>query len=341
MRRRTLFLMSLPGLSGCLKPAPNRLNVFNWSNYIAPGTLQSFTRETGIEVRYAVYESNEEMLARVLSGNSGWDVVFPTNYFVGPMRAMNLLAPVDHARLGNLAALDPLFARPSWDPGLQWCTPYMWGSSGILADSRIHPAPTAWSHLWEDRWRGAITMLDDPGEVLGAALFKLGYSLNDDSEPHLRQAQLEARKQKPLLRAYLNAEVRDQIVAGDLKACQLWATTSQQAIDAAPHLRYHYPAEGFPLYADCAVVLRESRRSAQAHQFLNFLLRPEVAASIVIHSRTATANGEARRKLPAEIRELPALYPDAATLSRGEWFATLPPRAQRLRDRLWTEIKSA
>jgi spermidine/putrescine transport system substrate-binding protein len=340
MKRRTLFFLALSGVAGCRRRPANRLNVFNWSNYIAPDTLEGFTRETGIFVRYSVYESNEEMLARVLSGNSGWDVVFPTNYYIGPMRAMNLLAELDRGRLRNAPALDPLFARPSWDPELRWCMPYMWGSSGILADRRIEPAPRSWASLWESRWSGGITMLDDPSEVLGAALKKLGYSLNDADEGHLRAAQGEARRQKPLLRAYLNAEVRDQMVAGDLKACQLWATTAQQAIDAAPHLRFHYPEEGYPLYADCAVLLRESRRAEQAHLFVNYLLRPEVAARIVAHSRTATANGEARRILPAEIRALATLYPDEQTLQRGEWFATLPPEAQRLRDRLWTEIKA-
>jgi spermidine/putrescine transport system substrate-binding protein len=340
VRRRTLFFLALPGAAGCLRAPALRLNVFNWSNYIAPDTLSRFTRESGIAIRYSVYESNEEMLARVLSGNSGWDVVFPTHYYIEPMRSLNLLAPLDHSRLRHLDALDPLFARPSWDPELHWCLPYMWGSSGILADRRVQPEPAAWASLWEERWRGAITMLDDPSEVLGAALKKLGYSLNETAEPRLREAQAEARKQKPLLRAYLNAEVRDQIVAGDLRACQLWATTAQQAIDAAPHLHYFYPVEGFPLYADCAVVLRESRRPELAIQFLNYLLRPETAAHIVQHSRTATANAAARLLLPAQIAGLPTLYPDSATLARGEWFATLPPAAQRLRDRLWTEIKA-
>lgn len=340
-RRRTLFLLGAPGLAGCLKSPAPRLNVFNWSNYIAPDTLDRFTRETGITVRYAVYESNEEMLARVLSGNSGWDVVFPTHYFLGPMRTMNLLAPLDHERIGNLAALDPMFAQPHWDPRLEWGVPYMWGSSGVLANSRAARGPLDWASLWEGRWRGRITMLDDPGEVLGAALKKLGHSLNETDEGRLRAAQREALRQKPLLRAYLNAEVRDQAVAGDILACQLWATTAQQAIDAAPHLAYHYPREGYPLYADCAVILRESRRQELAHRFIDFLLRPPVAAAIVTHSRTATANGEARRLLDRATVELKTLYPDAETLARGEWFATMPPAAQRLRDRLWTELKSA
>jgi spermidine/putrescine-binding protein len=186
-----------------------------------------------------------------------------------------------------------------------------------------------------------MTMLDDPAEVLGACLKLDGRSINATGEAELRQAQGLAVKQKPLLRAYLNAEVRDQMVAGDLAACHSWATTAQQAIDAAPALKFVYPAEGFPLYADCAVILRESRKADLAHRFIDFLTVAEVAADIVSHSRSATANGAARRILPTADSALETLYPAAKTLERGEWFATMPPPAQRLRDRIWTEIKSS
>ena len=138
--------------------------------------------------------------------------------------------------------------------------------------------------------RNRITMLDDPAEVLGACLKKLGYSLNSGRPAELEQARREAIAQKSLLRAYLNAEARDQLVSGDIKAAQLWATTSQQAMDAAPTLDFVYPAEGFALYADNAAVLRESRRERLAHEFLDYLLRPDVAADIVKATRTATAN---------------------------------------------------
>ncbi len=339
--RRTLFFLGLSGLAGCTRGNALRLNVFNWSNYVGDDTLARFEARTGIHVRYAIYESNEEMLARVMTGNSGWDVAFPSNYFIEPMREMGLLAALDGARLPNLRHLDELFQRPVWDPQLAWCMPYMWGSSGILYDSRLPNRPEAWADLWTPRLQGRVTMLDDPAEVFGAALKKLGLSLNSSGETELRRAQAEAVRQKPLLRAYLNAEVRDQTVAGDIAACQLWATTAQQAIDAAPHLTYAYPREGFALYADCAVILRESRRAELAHTFLNYLLEPEVAAGIVRVSRTATANGAARRMLPAPVSGLRTLYPDAETLARGEWFRALPAAAQRLRDRLWTELKSA
>lgn len=340
-RRKTLFFLGLTGAAGCSRGNRLRLNVFNWSNYVGENTLPAFEAETGIRVRYAVYESNEEMLARVMTGNSGWDLVFPSNYFIGPMREMELLAPLDHARLGQLGNLDPIFQKPEWDPGLRWSMPYMWGSSGILYNTRSGPSPQTWAELWTPRFQGRMTMLDDPAEVFGAALKKLGRSLNSSSDTDLRSALQEALRQKPLLRAYLNAEVRDQIVAGDIAACQTWATTAQQAIDAAPHLRYVYPLEGYALYADCAALLRESRRADLAHQFLDYLLRAEVAAGIVSYSRTATANAVARTRIPGAISSLKTLYPDAETMARGEWFAPLAAQAQRLRDRLWTELKSA
>jgi spermidine/putrescine transport system substrate-binding protein len=339
MNRRT-FLMSVAGAAGCAGRR-FRLNVLNWSVYIPPEVLRLFESETGIQLRYSVYESNEEMLARVMSGNSGWDVVFPTHYYIQPMREMRLLARLDTNRLRNLGNLDGAFRRPVWDPNLEWCVPYMWGATGILSNSRLAPAPKTWSDLWLNRYQGRLTMLDDAVEVFGAALKTLGRSWNGQSEDDLRAAQQQALRQKPLLRAYLNAEVRDQVVSGDIAAAQLWATTAQQAIDAAPHLQFVYPEEGFGLYADNTVVLRESRRADLALRFIDFLLRAEISADIVRGCRTATANGAARALLANEIRALPTLYPAPGTLERGEWMATSTVSVQRLRDRLWTELKSA
>ncbi len=340
MRRRTLLAACAAGL-GCAPDRRPRLNVFNWSSYVAPGTIPGFEAECGARVRYALYESNEEMLARVMSGNSGWDVAFPSNYVIAPLRENGLLAPLRHGWLGNLDGLEKRFRAPAWDPNLDWSVPYMWGAAGILYNRRLIPPPARWADLWREDLRGRLTMLDDPAEVLGACLIMLGHRLNSRHEAELRAAQREAIAQKRLLRAYLNAEVRDQAVAGDVLAAQLWATTAQQAIDASPSLEFAYPAEGFSLYADNAVVLRESGRSELAHRFINYLLRAEVAAAIVVASRTATASAAAMTLLPAAIRDSPTLYPPAEVLARGEWFETLPAATQRLRDRLWTEIKSA
>jgi spermidine/putrescine transport system substrate-binding protein len=315
--------------------------VYNWSAYVAPETIPGFEAEFGVRVRYATYESNEEMLAKVLTGNSGWDVVFPTHNRLEPMRAYGLLAQVRHEWLPGIGNLDPRFRAPAWDPELQWGVPYMWNGTGIVYNRSVQPAPTRWADLWSAGLKGRLTMLDDPEDMLGACLKKLGLPFSATSPDQLRRAEQEAIAQKPLLRAYLNAEVRDQLVAGDVLAAQLWSTTAQQAIEAAGHLAFAWPAEGFPFYCDCAVILRESRRQRLAHQFLDYLLRPKVSAAIVQSTRTATANSAAHSLLPEAVRNNPALYPPADIFQRGEWPRTLPPATQRLRDRIWTEIKSS
>jgi len=308
---------------------------------VAPETIPNFEAEFGVRVRYATYESNEEMLAKVLTGNSGWDVVFPTHNRLQPMNSYGLIAPLRHEWLTGLDHLGDNFHAPAWDPQLRWGVPYMWNGTGIAYNQSVQPAPTRWADLWDTRLRGRLTMLDDPEDMLGACLKKIGLDFDTTDADGLRRAEREAIAQKPLLRAYLNAEVRDQLVAGDVLAAQLWSTTAQQAVDAAPRLTFVYPAEGFPLYCDCAVVLRESRRQRLAHQFLDYLLRPSVSAAIAQYTRTATANASAQALLPAATRDNPTLYPPTAIFRRGDWPQALPPAAQRLRDRIWTEIKSA
>jgi spermidine/putrescine transport system substrate-binding protein len=340
MNRRH-FIFGAAGLAGCARDSRPRLNVYNWSAYIAPETIPAFEAEFGARVRYATYESNEEMLTKVITGNSGWDIVFPTHTRLEPMRANGLLAPLDHAALPGLANLDARFRAPAWDAGLAWAVPYMWNGTGIVYNKSLHPAPARWADLWSPALKGRLTMLDDPEDMLGACLKKLGLSFSATDPDQLHRAEREAIAQKPLLRAYLNAEVRDQLVAGDVLAAQLWSTTAQQAIDAAPQLAFAYPAEGFPFYCDCAVILRESRRGELAHKFLNFLLRPAISAQIVQATRTATANGAALSLLPEDTRTNPALYPGPKIFARGEWPRTVPNATQRLRDRIWTEIKSA
>ncbi len=339
MRRRN-FLMGAAGAAACSRRP--RLNVYNWSDYVAPDTVANFEGETGIEVRYGTYESVPEMLAKVMSGNSGWDVVFPSAEYIQPMLEMGLLAPLRAGWLPHLDALEASFRHPPWDRELRWSVPYMWGVTGIVYKSELHPAPESWKDLWSARMAGKITMLDDPPEVLGACLKMLGYSLNSSHPEELVQAQREAIAQKRLVRAYLNAEARDQLVAGDLAAAQAWAVTAAQAIQAAPgKLAFAFPREGFARFADTMAILRESRRQQAAHSFLDYLLRPAVSAKIAVAVQTATANGAAHALLPAELRDNPVLYPSPETLARGEWFEAQSAASQRLRDRLWTEIKSA
>lgn len=338
---RRIFLMSVAGAAGCSPRNERRLNVYNWSTYVAPETVPAFEREFKAYVRYLTFESAEEMLAKVAAGNSGWDIVFPSNSFLPPMREEGLLAPLDHSRLPGIANLESQFQSPAWDSGLQHSVPYMLGSTGILYDPKAAGDVSAWSDFWTGKFERRATMLDDSAEVMGATLRKLGHSMNSTDPAELERARIEAIRLKPRLRAFISAEVRDQVVAGDVAVAQIWAQMGRLACSERPSLAFAHPVEGYPLYADNVVILRESKRPELAHEFLNYLLRPEVSARIAQAVTTATPNAAARRLLPPEMREDPILYPRHEALARGEWFKAMPASAQRLRDRIWTEIKSA
>ena len=334
MTRRALLLAGA-GAAGCTPDRRPRLNVFNWSAYIDPAMLRRFEDERGVRIRYGTYESNEEMLARVMSGNSGWDIVFPTHSRLGPMAAHGLLAEIDHTRLRGLHNLGQRFHSPVWDKDLRWALPYMWNGTGIAYNSSQVTELDSWAGLWRDDLQGRITMLDDPEDVLGACLLSLGLPFSSTEPRELLAARAAGIAQKKLLRAYLNAEVRDQLVAGDVLAAQLWSTTTAQAMVGNAALKFAWPREGFPLYCDCAAILRESPRTELAHEFLDFLLRPEVASANARLAATATANGSGQQSAD------PVLYPPDEVYRRGFWPPALPAAAQRVRDRLWTEIKSA
>ncbi len=336
---RRIFLFGCACTAAC-RSTERRLNIYNWSDYVASSTIPNFEHECGVHVRYGTYESDQEMLAKVMSGNSEWDIVFPSADWIGPMTEMRLLQPLRHDLLTNVGALDRAFQNPPWDPRLEWSVPYMHGTTGIVYQKQLDLK--SWADMWNPRLAGKMTMLDDPQEIFAACLKKIGDSLNTGDPAKLTAASDQANAQKRFLRAYLNAEVRDQLVSGDIAVAQAWAVTAGQAIAAAPgKLAYAFPTEGFARYADNVAILRESRRAGLAHQFINYLLRPEVAAAIVQSTQTATANAAARLLLPPEVRENPELYPPAETLTRGEWFQPQSASSQKVRDRLWTQIKSS
>src|SRR5450432_2602627 len=191
MNRRT-FLMGVTGaLAGCMSRSVKRLNVMNWGDYIAPNTIATFEKEFQVRVRYATYENNEELFGKIMSGNSGWDVVFPTHNRIDPLRDLGLIAPLNHARL-NTTNLFARFQNPLWDRNLDWSVPYMWTTSGIAYNRAKYPsAPTSWSDLWRPEAKGKMTMLDDVDDVFGAALAKLGFLYNSAQADELRKAQRE------------------------------------------------------------------------------------------------------------------------------------------------------
>lgn len=321
---------------GDLGPLEKRLNLYLWSDYLADDTLPNFEKEFGVEVTLDTYESNEEMAAKLLAGATGYDLVLPSSYLFPLLFANGLVALLDRDYLTNWGNVAPLFLNPSWDPGNAHSVPWGWGTTGIAyRRDLVGIALDSWSVFLDRKYRGKMTMLDDHRDVIGSFLKYRGRSLNSVDPVELDQVKQDALAAKPNLKAYISAPVKGQLIAGDVWIAQLWSGDAVQAMAEQPQIEFVVPREGSMIFADALVVPRSAPHKRAAHEFLNYVLRPQVAAAIADKTGYGTPNQAA---LPLTKAKIP--YPGADELSRLEYQSDLGAAAERW-DRLWTEIKSA
>lgn len=321
---------------GELGPIERTLNLYLWSDYLADTTIPDFEREFGVRVVLDTYESNEDLLARLLAGAAGYDLVLPSSYVFPVLLAHDLIAPLEHRYLTNLGNVAPLFADPEWDPGLAHSVPWQWGVTGIAyrADLVARP-PESWGVFLDPAYRGKVTMLDDLRDVIGSFLRYRGRSLNSTDPAELAQARADAIAAKANLRAFISATVKSQLIAGDVWIAQLWNGDAFQARAEQPAIEFVVPKEGSMLFTDALVIPRSARHPRAAHEFMNYVLRPEVAAALADKTGYGTTNQAA---LPLTALRVP--FPEGAELERLEYQKDLG-RASELWDRIWTEIKAA
>ncbi|HYO46484.1 MAG TPA: spermidine/putrescine ABC transporter substrate-binding protein [Gemmatimonadota bacterium] len=312
----------------------DRLAIYNWSDYVAEDTVSGFEEEYGVEVTYDTYESNEEMLAKLQAGAAGYDVVFPTGYIIEAMIAIGLLAPIRRDLLTNWGNLSPIFVDPPFDPGNFHSVPYLWGVTGVAwRTDRVETAPDSWAIFQDARWDGKMTLLDDSRDVIAAFLKLNGFSLNSTVPDELEAAKRDAIEAGRHIRAFVSAPVKGQLISGDVWIAQLWDGDTRQAAAEDPAIAFALPREGSPIYADAMVIPKSAPHKRAAHAFLDYVLRPEVAAAISDATGYGTANAAARPRNPKP-------YPTTEELARLEFARDLGD-GTRLWDRIWTEIKSA
>ena len=321
---------------GDLGPIGKELRIYNWSDYIAPDTVSGFEEEFGVRVTYDTYESNEEMVARLQAGAAGYDIIVPSGYIIPVLVATNLIAPLEKKYLTNWGNVSPIFRNPPSDPDSAHSVPWQWGTSGIAyrADKVKSPVDS-WAAFHDARYREKMTMMDDGREVIGAFLRYRGHSLNSTDPQQLARAKADAIQAKRYLKAYISAPVKAQLISGDVWIAQLWNGDTTQARAEQPHLAYAIPKEGCTIWSDSMCMPRSARNKRAAHEWMNYILRPEVGAALSNATGFGTPNATAARLL-----KTPIPYPTGDELERLEYQVDLG-RDTATWDRIWTEIKSA
>jgi spermidine/putrescine transport system substrate-binding protein len=312
------------------------LHIANWSDYIAEDTIPKFQKATGIKVKYSTYESNEDLMAKLQVGVAGYDIVVPTGYIVTVLTAQKKIFPLHKKYLTNWKNIAPIFLNPEFDPDNQMGVPWQWGTTGIAYRSdKVKPAPDSWGVFLDPKYKNKMTQMDDLRDAVGAWLKFRGKSLNDSDATDLAQAKKDAITAKGNLKAYISAPVKGQIVAGDVWIAQLWNGDTAQAKAEQKSIEYVLPKEGGCLWTDSLIIPADAPHKRAAHEFMNFILRPEIAAGI------SDTTGYGTPVQPAmALMKHPIAYPTAEERQRLEYQKDLGASAQAW-DKLWTEIKSA
>ena len=359
----TLAAVSLAALSaalmtGCGKPASggkedNKLNVYNWGEYIDEDVISQFEDETGIQVVYDVFETNEEMYPVIEAGAVKYDVVCPSDYMIQRMAQNNLLSEINFDNVPNYKEIgqEYLDISKGFDPENKYSVPYCWGTMGILYNTkRLEelgvPAPTKWSDLWDERLSGEILMQNSVRDAFTVALKMEGYSLNSTNPDELAKARDLLIEQKPLVQAYVIDQVRDKMIGGEAAVGVIYSgemlyiqeAVADQGLDY--DLEYVIPEEGTNYWIDSWVIPANAEHKENAEKWIDFLCRPDIAKKNFEYITYATPNKGAYDLLDDDLKNNKALFPDINSLHNCEIIKYLGDDVDMIYNDMWKEIKS-
>jgi spermidine/putrescine transport system substrate-binding protein len=282
------------------------LHVFVWADYLVPEVVSAFETEFKCKVVEMNFSSNEEMTAKLVNGNPGFDLVCPSDYAVGQLVKAGALDKIDLARVPNVKNLAARFAAPEYDPKHEHSIPYQWGVTGIgYLKSAVTTAPRSWKDVFDDAnlaaWKGRMSMLDDAREVAAAALLALGRSPNSKDEKDLADAKALLEKQKASLSGYDTDGYKDALASKAVVVVQGWSGDVAKAQKDNPDIAFVVPEEGTLSYVDNWAIPKGAPDKALAESFIDFLLRPDVAAKAANASPYASTNEAARASIDPAI----------------------------------------
>ncbi|MEM1039288.1 MAG: polyamine ABC transporter substrate-binding protein [Pseudomonadota bacterium] len=334
------------------------VNVYNWSDYIDEAIIKEFEAETGIKVVYDVFDSNEILETKLLAGGSGYDVVVPSASFIIRQIQAGVFQKLDKSKLPNMSNMwDVVLERTeAYDPGAEYSINYMWGTTGIgyntkAAQERIGGAITSWDVVFDPEKLAkfqdcGVHMLDAPTELIPAALNYLGKDPNSTEKADIEAAAAALEKIRPYVQKFNSSEYINALANGDICLAVGWSGDVFQARDRASEAKagvevgYSIPAEGAGMWFDQMAIPADAKNVAEAHEFLNYIMKPEVIAKASNYVYYANGNKTSQDLLEKEVLEDPAIYPPAETLVKLYTFKPYDARTTRTVTRAWTKVKT-
>jgi spermidine/putrescine transport system substrate-binding protein len=344
---------STGGTTGGTTTEPQTLRLFTWTDYIDPDLVAEFEQEFNATVVIDLYDSNELMIPKIRTGTSNYDLVVPSDYAVQSMVKEGLLAPIDKAKLENLKHIDPSLLNLYFDPGNVHSVPYFWGVTGIAYNkTKLDSPPDSWAALFDPAVLQqysendiAFTMLDDQRETPAVALLLQGKTVNETDPTAIAAAQELLIAQKPFVSAYDSASVNLKLAIEEIALAHAWSGAAAQALvgiddkPGNPNIAFIIPKEGGVIWMDNFAVVEKSQNKDLAHAFINFMLRPEIAARNADYVLYLTPNKDAEALLAQETKDIYAagFKPDAETMQRLQWLERNEQTDTAFSD-LWTQV---
>src|SRR5256712_4296510 len=347
-------------LSPQAKAEERTVNFYNWSNYMAPGVLEDFTRKTGIKVVYDTFDANETLETRLLAGKSGYDVVVPTGYFLQRQITAKVFLKLDKSKLPNLANAWPVVSQQlaTYDPGNNYGANYMWGTTGIGYNVKMAEkilGPDAKIDSWDIVFKPenlakfkdcGIHMLDSADDILPAALGYLGIDPNSTKQADLEKAAELVIKIRPYVRKFHSSEYLSALATGEICFVVGWSGDIMQARSRAAEARndieigYAIPREGAQMFFDNLAIPADAKNVAEAYELINYLYRPDVAAKNSDFLSYANGNLASQKLVDPKILNDKNIYPDEARQKKLFVIQARDPATQRIINRIWTKVKT-
>ena len=333
-------------ITACGQGKSTEVNLYAWSEYIPQALLDGFTNETGIKVNYDTYSSNEELMAKLQAGASGYDVIIPSDYTVTIMIKQKLLEELNLSKIPNFANIDETFKNPKYDPGNKYSVPYQWGTTGLAINrTLVTKQITKWADLWSPDYNGKLVMLDDEREVIGMVLNVLGYDRNTTNEAELDAAKAKLLELMPNIRVFDSDSPKTSLLAGDVWMGLVWNGEAAIAHSENPSIDYICPEEGCGIWVDNLSIPKGAPHKDAALALINYILKPE--SSILItkefpYSSPNKAGLELMKTQDPEVYDaymnFTATNPSPADISNAKSIVDVGD-ATTIYDRIWTEVK--